>query len=185
MDANVPNIVDWLTLAAAASGTFLTAALSVWTTRRKEREVFDAHIEWDWFGSGPIAELPFVYLHNRSENLISVIDVSWASGTLLYLYPVEGTALHYEDPGDIGFPYEVKPGETIKIYLESHGAMKALERAGVAGKLRGLLKISSVYLSIRTLRGTVKLVPGERAIPWGERPEWLTGKKALEHVEEE
>ena len=166
-----PNLLDWLTFFAAAAAVVTT----IWATRRGDRELLDAHLDWEWFGSGPTAELPFLYINNRSNHAVEIVELTWFSGAFLRK-PDEGTALYNEDPGDVNFPYRVEAGSSRKIYLEETGAIRSLKRAKRWSETFGIVRRSSVWLRIKTIRGGVKWLGAERALPWRERPDWFTGE---------
>lgn len=171
-----PNIVDWLTLGVASAGTFLTALIGVWSVRRSDREVFDFHIEWEWTGVGPLPERPFIYVHNRSAHTLSIIQLSWYTGVFRYAAH-KGTAVYYDDPSDVNFPYEVEPSKTIKIYLDEGGAIKAFEEISAKIGSRRFFRSSYLALGLKTLRGSMRYIPAERALPWSMRPKRMTGQK--------
>ncbi|MCJ2186356.1 hypothetical protein [Novosphingobium beihaiensis] len=171
-----PNLVDWLTLAVAAFGSAAATFSAIWIASREDREVFDLHISWQWFGGGKYAELPFVYISNRSKQSIIIVDIEWLHGALKRC-PDRGTALFYEDPGDLNFPYEVPAGSTEKLFLDEDGARNAFEKASKFANWFGWLGRSSMWLRVTTVRGTKKFIGGETALRWADRPRWVTGEK--------
>ena len=175
--ANESNAVDWLTLGAAVVGTITSAFTAVWATKRKDREVFDVPLDWEWIGSGEHAELPFIYIHNRSENSISIVELSWMTGAVRRKQS-KYTALFNEDPSDVNFPYAIGPGDFKKLFLESSGAVAVFEKSKSRADLFGFVRRSSVWLKVVTMRGNTKIIGAERAMPWVERPSWITGEKA-------
>jgi hypothetical protein len=176
MASSAPNLVDWLTLAVATTGTLLSTWMAVWAKKREEREVIDLHIDWEWMGDGgPNAELPFVYIHNRSSNAVSIIELSWFSGALRKK-PWRYTAKWSEGPEDINFPYDVAPGSFLKLFLDEDGAVHAFDRVRKWANVFGLFGRSSLWLKVSTMRGNAKFIAAERALPWKRRPKWLTGE---------
>ena len=175
--ADQASVVSWLTLGAAVLGTAASAFTAIWTTRRQDREVFDVHLDWEWMGSGPHAELPFVYIHNRSKNSISVVQLTWMFGAFARR-SWQGTALFYEDPSDINFPYEIQAGSTRKLYLDEDGAKRSFEKIKGQANFYGIIRRSSLWLKVETMRGNSKLIPAESALPWLSRPAWVTGEKS-------
>ena len=171
-----PNIVDWLTLGVASAGTFITALIGVWGITRRDREVFDVHIEWEWTGQGHNPDKPFIYVHNRSAHTMSIIDLAWYTGVFRYT-PHQGTAVYFEDVCDLNFPYAVEPSGIIKIYLDEDGAIDAYKDITTKLQNRLIFKKSVLALGMKTIRGSLRLFPAEKALPWSYRPEWMTGTK--------
>ena len=158
-------------------GTALSTLTAVWTIRREERETFDLHLDWAWFGNGPIPELPFVYIHNRSKQSISVVELSWLHGSI-FRKQDNSTALYNEGPEDVNFPYDVESGQFKKLYLDEDGAKRAFAKAKHPN-LFGIVRRSSVWLKVTTMRGNDRTVGAERALPWRDRPRWLIGKDGV------
>ena len=128
MTVNDPNLVDWLTLFAAAASTILGTFITIWSIIRSDRDRFYLHIDWEWFGPNrEYEELPFVYIQNRSVNPIVISDISWYRGAL-FRKPTFGTALYWLDPSELSFPYTVEPGELKKLVLSELGAKRNFEK---------------------------------------------------------
>lgn len=176
MSAPEPNVVDWLTLAVASLGTFFGTLTAVWTVLRGEREKIDFHIDWEWFGNGPQAELPFVYVHNRSNVAVNIVELTWFVGAIVRR-STPYTAKWSEDPGDVNFPYNVAPGGFIKLFLDFEAAKTHYEVTHKYRNFFGFFRRSSLWLAITTMRGKRIYIGAERALPWRNRPKWLRGKE--------
>ena len=171
-----PNLVDWLTLAAAALGTLLGTFTAVWQILRGEREKPDLHLDWEWFGDGgPIAELPFLYVHNRSSVTINIVGVNWYGGAFRRKEK-QYTAIYHEDPGDVNFPYPIDPGSFKKFFLDDSAAVRHFDQHKEHANFFGFFRRSSLWVCVKTMRGKRKFIGAERALPWRSRPKWLLGK---------
>ena len=172
---NQPNLVDWFTLGVASLGTLLGTVTAVWTVVRGDKEHLDLHISWKWFGQHEkFPELPFLYIHNRSKNTVSIVDVYWYVGAIIRKEK-RYTALFHEDPGDTNFPYEIAPGATSSLLLSDSDAISHFAECAKYSDFFGFFRRSSMWVGVTTMRGKKQFIGAERCLPWKSRPKWLRG----------
>lgn len=165
------NLVDYLTLVAAILAPAIAAWATISTARRVEKERFSLHIDWRFFPSGREAELPFLYVQNKSSTPIIISAIYWYRGAIRRRQ-AQGTALWWEDPADLHFPYTIKSGEVSEFVLSEFGAKEQFKRVERSASLFGFFGRSSLWVGVTTISGSQKYIGAERVIPWEERPQW-------------
>jgi hypothetical protein len=169
---NEPNLVDYLTLAAAVVGPLAGVYATLWTVRRTEKVRFDAHIDWVDFGpNSPLGETPALYIHNKSKDALVVTEIRFRSGAWIKRRRA-GTALHYEDPMDLDFPYTVQPGVVRRLILAEYYARKYADLERWGAKAADWLRRPTLWLEIVTATGRSKTIGAEQALTWKDRPRW-------------
>ena len=163
--------MDWGTIAQIV----LTAAVATGTTlfvnARQERERVACFVDWRYVEDDHgVHEYPYLGVHNRSPQPIAVHSVRyWLTGLLVYK-PQEGTALEYEDPLELAFPYLVPSGEIRTLPLDAEQAGRLAE--GVGGLKLSLFKALGTHrilVEVLTTARTRILVPAEGALPWSDQ----------------
>lgn len=172
MAANDSNLVDYLTLAAAILGPLAGVYTTLWTVRRGERVRFDAHVDWFDFGPNhPWGETPALYLHNKARDALVVTDIRFRTGIWIKRRR-RGTALQYDDPMDLSFPYRVESGELMRLILADHHVQKYAVVDPWRQRIADFLRRPTLWIEIVSATGRAKTIPAVRALPWKERPPW-------------
>ena len=115
---------DILQLGVSLIAPFVAAGGALWIYSLQQRERVSCFITYG-FGGREYEELSFLGIHNRSNQAIAVIAVRYRCG-IVRRKACQGTALSYEDPSDLGFPYVVSPGEIRKLWLDEHHTIRAV-----------------------------------------------------------
>ena len=169
---NPPNVVDYLTLGAAIVSPLVAAATTIWSIRRGEREKFDLHIEWEMFEPGQgFDEAPILHVHNRSASKILLSEIRFLTGAFFRRRRF-GTAIYWEDPLDLGFPYAVESQAIRRFMLSEVETKRLYARLGRKSKLWGMIRRSAIWVQVRTVAGVSKAIGAEAALPWDNRPSW-------------
>jgi hypothetical protein len=185
MGEQSPNLVDYLTLATSIIAPAIAAFTTIWSVRRSDKDKFSAFIDWKYGGNKETGffEAPFIYIHNHSSNKIMIKQVHWYVGPIRRkIFP--GTALWWEDPLDLNFPFTVESGDILELALSDEMACKVYSHTSKWSKRLGVIGRSAIWIGISTVTGASKFVGGERAIPWDKRPSWLKIPEQLSDVED-
>lgn len=143
----------------------VAAVTAIVLFQRKEQERVHATIEWRFVGdpNGPREE-PFFVAHNRSDRSVAIKDIRYISG-ILWKRRSEHTALGYDDPEDIDFPYLVEPGKLRNILLDEFQARRIADEASLLARLLSRAGCSRIYVEAFTTAGKRIRIPAEDAIP--------------------
>ena len=79
--------------------------------------------------------------------------------------------MDYEDPMDLSFPYRIEPGQLHGFILDQSKLRRVLgsvQRSKIFDRMRR----SGIWIEIVTAGGNRRLIGGEEALPWRERPAW-------------
>ena len=147
----------------------------MWTYRRQRKERLSAAIIWAWgadYQTGGQEEQPFLTVQNRSDKPAVITDISYLAGSL-WPKPEPGTAMDFDDPTDIDFPYEIEPGKMHRFRLNSYGAKTITDKVTSLGRLARKLGRAPVWIQVKTMANTRLRVRAEEATPWKNRAEWL------------
>lgn len=159
---------DIAQLVVSGFAPFVAAGAALWIASLQRRERLSCFISY----GGQFAETSFMGVHNRSAQTVAIIGVRYLSGGL-WRVPREGTALDYEDPTDISFPYLIAPGEVLKLWLDEHQAKICAEAVtGWPLLFARLLRRSRVLVEFQSSAGTRYRTSGERILPWRDRVPW-------------
>lgn len=142
--------------------------VALWIANLQRKERLSCFISY----GGQWGDTPFLGVHNRSTQTVAIIGTRYLSGGL-WRRPVEGTALDYEDPIDIRFPYMITPGEVLKLRLDEHHAKRIAE--AVTGRrllAARMLRRSRVLVECQSSAGTRYRTSGEAALPWIDQVSW-------------
>ena len=172
MGGSVPNVVDWLTLAAATAGTILGTFTTIWSVRRADTEKFALHIEWAFEPHSEEAEYPVLYIQNRSAGSIQIAEMAIYKGFLRKRRSCQ-TVKWWDDPTDLNFPYEVKAGETGKYALSSKTIKKQFNKIGRWRRTLSWLRRATFWIGVSTVAGKRRFIAGDSALEWSARPSWL------------
>jgi hypothetical protein len=176
MLADEPNWVDYLTLIAALIAA-IGPLVKIWEIWRSDNERFDLHIEWIDFGPNhEIGEAPFLFVLNKSANPIFITAIRFRTG-LFWRKKHAYTAMQYDDPTDINFPYLVDPGKKHQFILQDYAAEKHYEQIGWKSGLSKVFRRSWLWLEIETAAKSSRIIGAERVMSWKSRPAWTTAKK--------
>ena len=175
MGATSADTVEYLTLVAACIAA-AAPVLNWWHERSKNSEVFDVGLEWRWGPSyyGGDDEHPMVVVHNRTNQDIAITQVKFYTRPF-WRKPDRYTAVAYDDPSDLSFPYIVKSGE---IWMHRMDIGNLAERFS---KMRLAVIFSkfgrpSIWIGVQTMRGSTRLTSAENIIPVRLMPAWLQRK---------
>jgi hypothetical protein len=171
-DPQPPNLVQYLTLAAAIIAPAVAAVTTVYQIRRGERDKITVHAEWKMVeDEESIEEIPYVHIHNRSGHRVLVTEIRYAAGAF-FKRGLSGTAKWYEDPFDLNFPYEIAPGEVLKLVLGEDEAERVFKKFAWQVRAWGWLRRRYIWLEVQTAGGAHVRIPGERALAYSKRPNW-------------
>lgn len=155
----------------------LSPIIAAWTAiflfQRKEQERIHCSLEWRYVAhpDGQYEE-PFLVVHNRSDRSVAIKDLRFVTG-VLWRKRSDSTALGYDDPEDIDFPYLVEPGKLRNIRLDEHQATRLADETSSLAHLlsragRARIKVEAVTTAGKRIR-----VSAEDAIAWKKKPAWL------------
>ncbi|MGC6401181.1 hypothetical protein ACNI3Q_11455 [Sphingomonas sp. FW199] len=128
-------------------------------------------IDWDDVEDRPY-EWPFVAIHNRSPHKIAVRSVRFLTGVFIKTVH-EGTALAYDDPFDLSFPYLIDPGEIKTLQLDHQAAQKVLSRSSrISRVINFCARQPRLMIECVTTGSTRLRASAEELLPWDERQRW-------------
>lgn len=159
---------DAAQLLVSAIAPFVAAGAALWIASVQRRERLSCFISY----GGQFADTSFVGVHNRSAQTVAIIGVRYLSGGL-WRVRQKGTALDYDDPTDISFPYLIAPGEVLKLWLDENQAKICAET--VTGRpllIARLLRRSRLLVECQSSAGTCYRTSGEAILPWDDRVAW-------------
>lgn len=161
-------------LAATIVVPFVAAGGGFWLYALQQKERVSCFITHD-FGR-EYDEFSLVGVHNRSNQAVAITRVRYLSG-VIFQTPNQGTALDYEDPTDLGFPYMVGPGEIRKLALEESQAARLAKNVGpIRCLLARFLRRSRISVECQTSTGARYRTSAEQVLPWDEQLPWRRGK---------
>ena len=169
-----PNVIDYLTLAAAVIAPIAAAWTTIWSVRRAESEKFNLHIDWKDFleENYDYNQIPFLYVQNLTDQSLIIASIQWYRGAFRRRM-TRDTALPWEDPFDLNFPYTIDAGSVRDFALDEHVAAKHFSKAKRISRSFGLFKRSAIWIGVTTVSGKTQFIGGERVLPWDERPRWI------------
>jgi hypothetical protein len=160
-------------LVVSGLAPFIAAGGALWIYSLQHRERISCFIT---FGYGrEWEETSLISIHNRSSQPVAITRIRYRFG-ILFRKPSQGTALDYEDPTDLDFPYVVGAGEIRKLKLDEHHAIRL---AQTVGKLRiwaaRVLRRSRFTVECTTSTGAKYETSGEPILPWKDQLPWKRG----------
>jgi hypothetical protein len=163
--------MDWGTIAQVAVTALIATATTLLVQARQERERVSCFIDWRYSETPEgIDDNPYLGVHNRSAQPIAVHSARWVVNGFFMRRHIEGTALAFEDPFDLNFPYIVAPGAISSLVLDGHDAKRyAAKTTGIKAALFSFLGMHRILIEVRTTAQTRLLVPAEAALPWDTR----------------
>ena len=168
------ELKDIAQLAVSAVVPFIAVGGALLVAAAPHRERIACIVSWGWIygGEGP-DEAPFLIIHNRGTQSVAVSAVRYLAG-----FPAKirgsGTALDYEDPTDVNFPYIVAPGEIKRLRLDE---MMALRLIGELPRFQALaarlFRRPRIFVEATTTTGLRKKTEAESTLPWTSRASWM------------
>jgi hypothetical protein len=153
---------------------FVAAGTAVFLARRQDRERISCFVAWglEWDDERGPFEWPYIGLHNQSPKTVAITSVRYLTGS----FPrkaVEGTALMYEDPFDLDFPYKVESGQIRTVHLdEEMGKRIVADASRFWSWVNVLLRRPRIVVECVTTGGTKLKASAEKLLPWDERQRW-------------
>lgn len=164
---------DYSPLVSPILSPIIAAVTAIVLFQRKEQERVHCTVEWKYVGHPDgQREEPFLIVHNRSDRSVAIKDLRFLSG-VLGRKRSETTALGYDDPEHIDFPYLVEPGKLRSLQLDEYQATKIADSASWAGRLLSRVGRPRVRVQATTTAGKRITVSAEDAIAWKKKPTWL------------
>lgn len=153
---------DVAQLLVSATAPFVAAGAALWIASLQRRERLSCFISY----GGQYGDTSFLGMHNRSGQTVAITSIRYLAGgpwrTLR-----RGTALDYEDPSDLRFPYKIAAGEILKLEIDEHQAKMLAET--VTGWRLLTLKLfrrSRVLIECQSSAGARYRTSAEPALPW-------------------
>ena len=161
---------DYLQLGVSLVAPFVAAGVALWIATLQQRERVSSFITW---GYGPdYGEFTQIGIHNRSSQPIAITDIGYLYG-VVFRTRAQGTALDYEDPLDLGFPYVVEPGEIRRLKLDEEQARRLANKIGFIRRfLARVFRRSRILIQCKTSTGARYRTSAEKALPWDEQLPW-------------
>ncbi|MBW8856371.1 MAG: hypothetical protein JF604_19060, partial [Bradyrhizobium sp.] len=115
---------DYSPLVSPILSPIIAAVTTIFLFQRKEKERVHCSLEWRYVPhpDGQYEE-PFLVVHNRSDRSVAIKDLRFLTG-MLWRKRSDNTALGYDDPENIDFPYLVEPGRLHNIRLDEYQATR-------------------------------------------------------------
>ena len=173
MSSSLPqnDWIDYVTLIAAviaATGPIV----KLWEVVRQDKERLELHIEWvDFHPNDYRDSAPFLYVINRSKNPIFITEISFRTG-LFWRRKRANTAVDFDDPLDLNFPYEILPSQQKQFMLQSRAAEQHIDKLKAYARFSSIFRRSLLWIDVGTAGGTSKKIGAERAMKWQNRPAW-------------
>jgi hypothetical protein len=162
-----------LQLAVSALAPFIAAGGALWLYTLQHRERVSCFLSHGY--GRDHEEVTFVGIHNRSTQPVVITAVRYRYGVIVRR-AAQGTAIDYEDPIDLGFPYTVQSGEVRLIRLDEHQARRLATQAGLAQRcVAWALRRSRLLVECQTTTGARYRTSGEKALPWLDQLPWKRG----------
>lgn len=157
-------------LVVSALAPFIAAGVALWIATIQQRERVSCFITWGV--DQEYNEYPVLGIHNRSSQPVAITAVRYRVGIIIRKL-AQGTALDYEDPFDLAFPYVVAPGEIRRLALQEHQALKLAESVGRWRVLLArILRRSRVLVECTTTTGASYYTSAEKVLPWDLQLSW-------------
>lgn len=126
-DSSMP--IGLMNIATILVSPVMAAGTALWVFRHQHREKLAASVGWTKINRYGIEDVACLYVQNRSATPLAVIKLDYRFGFLARIKS-ESTALYYDDPDDIVFPYEIQPGAIRSLLLDERQATKIASDAG-------------------------------------------------------
>jgi hypothetical protein len=162
--------IDYVTLIGAVIAA-TTPLIKLWEVVRQDKERLELHIDWVDFDSDYRDSAPFLYVINRSKNPIFITEIGFRTG-LFWRRKRAYTAVDFDDPLELNFPYEILPSQQKRFMLQSHTAEKHVDRLKAYARFSSIFRRSLLWIDVETAGGTSKKIGAERAMKWENRPAW-------------
>lgn len=167
------TLKDYAPLVSPVLSPIIAAWTAIFLFQRKEQERVHCSLEWRYVGhpDGQYEE-PFLVVHNRSDRSVAIKDLRFLTG-VLWRKRSESTALGYDDPEDIDFPYLVEPGKLRNIRLDEHQATRLADETSSLANLLSRIGRARIKVEAVTTAGKRIRISAEDAIAWKKKPTWL------------
>ncbi len=169
--ATSPTWIEIATLIAAllaATGP----VVRLWEILRGDKERLNLHIDWVEFGPNhELGDAPFLYVANLGERPVFITDIHYLTG-LFFRKRRAFTALEWDDPIDLAFPYTIEPNQIRRFHISEYHARRYLHPMTFRMRVSAVLKRSTLWIEVRTSGGTRARLGAEDVLPWSSRPEW-------------
>ena len=170
---SLQTVKDFAAIVSPILSPAIAAVTAIVLFQRKEQERVHCTIEWRYVGhpDGQYED-PFLVVHNRSDRSVAIKDLRYVTGAL-WRRRNDQTALGYEDPEDIHFPYLVEPGKLKNIRLDEHQATRIADEVTAPARMLSRLGRPRIKVEAVTTAGKRIRISAEGAIAWKKRPAWL------------
>lgn len=167
------TLKDWSPIIGPILSPVIAAVTAIVLFQRKEQERVHCTIEWRYIGhpDGQYED-PFLVVHNRSDRSVAIKDLRFIIGVLRRTRS-EHTALGYNDPDEVDFPYLVEPGKLRNIRLDEHQAVRLADEVSWLARTLSRVGRPRLKLEAVTTAGKRIRISAEDAIPWKKKPDWL------------
>lgn len=167
------TLKDFAPIASPILSPIIAAITAIILFQRKEQERVHCSIEWRYVGhaDGQYEE-PFLVVHNRSDRSVAIKELRYLTGAL-WRRRSDHTALGYDDPEDIDFPYLVEPGKLKNIRLDEQQATRIADEVWMPARFLSRIGRARIKVEAVTTAGKRIRVSAEDAIAWKRKPAWL------------
>lgn len=164
---------DIAQLLVSAIAPLIAAAGALGVARLSFRERVSIAITWgtDYRSQ----DVSFIAIHNRSSQAVAITTVRYVSG-VFWRTAEDGTALDYEDPSDLAFPYLIEPGKILRLRLNEYAAKRlAKESSRTQTVMAWALRRSRFLVECRSTAGSRYRTSGEPILSWDDQLPWKRG----------
>jgi hypothetical protein len=167
------TIKDFTAIVSPILSPVIAAITAIVLFQRKEQERVHCTIEWRYVAhpDGQYED-PFLVVHNRSDRSVAIKELRYVTGAL-WRRRADGTALGYDDPEYIDFPYLVEPGKLKTIRLDEHQATRIADEVWAPARALSRLGRPRIKVEAVTTAGKRIRISAEDAIAWKKKPAWL------------
>lgn len=166
---------DILQLAVSAVVPFIAAAGAVWLSSLQRKERISCTLTFG-FGGPEHGERTFLSVHNYGDKMVAISRINYVEGIVFRRRQVK-TALEFEDPDDLDFPYPVDPDKIRHFMLEELYAKRIAEAVTAPRALLArILRRPRLLVECETTRGTKARIAAEQVLPWKDQATWTRAK---------
>jgi hypothetical protein len=166
---------DFAQIAVAAIAPFVAVGGAVILAAQQRRERIACFISWGYARGmdGAPEEAAYLGVHNLTLQSVAINRVDYL-GPGPYRKRQSRTAIYYEDPFEVAFPYLVKAGEIRNIRIdESQGTQLALTASRLRYAYARIFKRHRILLECETTTGRRRRIKAELVLDWKDRAPWL------------
>ena len=171
--SGAPAWISAAQVGAAFLSPMIGAMTAILTLRWESRDSLVGSVDWvfDYDPSYGAIQYPFLMVQNRSLHSIHVTSLEFSRGILLRKGDGH-TALEYDDPIDLDFPYEIESGKTKTFALDQKQAARLYGEDRLIDRIASSIGRKPFLLIARTMSGKKQKFSALRAIPFPTRPGW-------------